>query len=268
MIELINSFFEIEELNVPVRQPFLSLFIFFTITWSNLGLTFGQTPQIQVATNTGEFIVQTVINKIEGNDILKKKTLTYKRSYVRENLNDNGQVTDRAKEEVVVIELNGNERMIEKNGKPVNKGKSSRPKIELLKVLEAVLKLNEFNVARIETLDNRPHFVINFKPKPRQKTGDSDVEEIIIRSEGVMYVDIEKFYIKQLSARMIRPYSRGGIFGWNIFSLTMANTEIVQEEFDGIVVMKSILITDRYSLFGGNTFEKHTYSYKDYQKKF
>mgnify|MGYP001607666049 CR=1 FL=1 len=126
-----------------------------------------------------------------------------------------------------------------------------------------MLKLDEFNIARIETLDNRPHYLINFQPKPRQRTDGNDVEEIIVRSEGVMYVDIEKFYIKQISAWMTRSYSRG----WGIFSLTRANVDMTQEEFGDIIVMKSIVITDRYSFFG-DTFEKQTYSYQDYQKKF
>ena len=224
-------------------------------------VSLSQTASIQAPLDTGEFIVRTVITRTKENDEIKKEKLTYKRVYTVDNLNDNEQVTDRKKEEVVVVELGGNERMIEKNGKPVNKGKASRPKIELIKVLEAVLKLDEFNIARIETLDNRPHYVINFQPKPGQRINGNDVEEIILRSEGVMYVDIEKFYIKRISAWMTRSYSRG----WGIFSLTRANVDMAQEEFEGIVVMKSIVIIDKYSFFG-DTFEKQIFLYKDYQK--
>ena len=44
------------------------------------------------------------------------------------------------------------------------------------------------------------------------------------------------------------------------------NKEMGQEEFNDIVVMSSVVITDRYSLFGGDTFEKQTYTYKDYRQ--
>lgn len=224
-------------------------------------ISLGQTASVQTPMSIGEFIARTVTTRTKENDEIKKEKLRYKRVYTVDNLNDNEQVVDREKEEVVVIEPGGNERMIEKNGKPVSKGKSSRPKIELIKVLEAMLKLDEFNIAGIETLDNRPHYVISFKPKSGQRTGSGDVEEIIVRSEGVMYVDIEKFYIKRISAWITRPYSRA----WGIFSLTRANLDMTQEEFGDIVVMKSIVLTDRYSLLFGSTFEKQTFLYKDYQ---
>lgn len=231
---------------------------------------YGQTPEIQIDASTGAFIVQTVIKRAKENDLVKKEKLTFKRVYTVHYLNDNGQVIDPdkpEKEEAVAIERDGKERMTEKkkNGKPVNPVNVSAPKFDLIKALEAVGKLDKFEVSRIEMFEGRPNYVISFEPKPGQRT-NGDVEEVIVRSEGMMYVDIEKFYIKKFSAWMVRPYSRGGIFGWNIFNLTQANIEMAQEEFNDIVVMSSVVITDKFSVFGVDTFEKQTYTYSDYRQ--
>lgn len=222
-----------------------------------------QTEPIQAPSNTADFIIQTVITKARENETVKRTKLSYKRVWTVDNLNDREQVIDRDKEEVVLIEPGGRERLVEKNGKPVRGGRSSSQRFEMIKVLEAMVKLDDFSVTKIETVDNRPHYVINFKPRPGQKT-DGDVEDILVRSEGVMYVDIERFYIKRLSAWMTKPYSRG----WGMFTLSRASIEIVEEEFEGIVVMKSLTVVDRYWALwrGGDVFEKQAYLYKDYQK--
>ena len=233
-------------------------------------VSLGQTIPIQAPPNTGEFIIQTVIKRAKESDLVKREKLTYKRIYTAHNLNDNEQIIDPQRperEEVVIIEYGGKERVIKKNknGRPVNLGNVSTPRFDLINALEAVAKLDNFEINRIEMFEGRPNYVINFKPKPGPRP-DGDVEDVIVRSEGVMYVDIEKFYIKKFSAWMVRPYSRGGIFGWNIFNLTRANIEMAQEEFNDIVVMSSVVITDKYSLFGGDTFEKQTYTYGDYRQ--
>ncbi len=224
----------------------------------------GQTPEIQVDASTGEFIIKTVLEKTTENEPLKREQLTYKRVYDVYNLNENEQVLNRAKEEVVLIEPGGRERLIEKDNKPVRGGNVSGQKFNLLTVFKALVKLHDFLVIRIEMLEERPYYVISFWPKPNQKSS-GDVENVIVRSEGVMYVDIEKFYIKRLSARTLRPYSPWRALGG--FTLSRADIEMVQEEFSGIVVMSSVTITDRYwSLTrGGTVFEKQTYAYKDYR---
>jgi len=227
----------------------------------------GQTTSIQIPPSIGEFIIRIVITRAIENNNIKREKLTYKRVYTVENLNDNEQVADTERQETILIEKNGIERMIEsiRNGKLVKNSRVSASRFELLKVLEAMIMLDDFAIIRIEFLDGRPCYVIFFKPRPGQKA-NGDVEEIIARSEGEIYIDIEKFYIRKLSARMIRPYARGGILGWSIFNLTRANIEMLQEEFEGIIVMGSVLIIDKYSLFGIETFEKQTYTYKDYQQ--
>lgn len=244
------------------------LFLSFALTCMMFGLPPAksagqtQTEPILAPPNTGEFIIQTVITKARENETVKRARLTYKRVWTVDNLNDNEQVTDREKKEVVLIEPGGMERLIEKNGKPVKGGKSSSQRFDMIKILEAMVKLDDFSITKIEMVDNRPYYVINFKPRPRQRTND-DVEDIIVRSEGVMYVDIEKFYIKRLSAWMTRPYSRA----WGMFNLSRANIEMVEEEFEGIIVMKSLTLVDRYWAFWrGNVFERQIYSYQDYQK--
>lgn len=224
----------------------------------------GQTPEIRVDPSTGEFIIKTVLEKTAENEPLKKATLTYQRIYDVYNLNEQEQVTNRAKEEVVLIEPGGRERLVEKDGKPVRDGSISGQKFNLLAVFKALTKLHNFSIVRIELVEGRPSYVISFKPKPNQKSS-GDVENVIVRSEGVMYVDIEKFYIQRLSARMLRPYSPWRALGG--FNLSRADIEMVQEEFDGIVVMKSVTITDRYwSVTRGTVFEKQTYTYQDYKQ--
>ena len=223
----------------------------------------GQTPEIRVDPSTGEFIMKTVLEKTRENEPLKRAALTYKRIYDVYNLNEREQVTTRAKEEVILIEPGGRERLVEKNGQPVRGGTASGQKFNLLTVFEALMKLHSFSIIRIELVEDRPSYVISFWPKPNQRSS-GDVENVIVRSEGVMYVDIEKFYIKHLSARMLRPYSPWRALGG--FTLSRADIEMVQEEFGGIVVMRSVVITDRYwSLTRGTVFEKQIYTYKDYQ---
>jgi hypothetical protein len=227
-----------------------------------------QTDIISAPANTGEFIIRTVINRAKENDVIKKEKLTYKLIYTVNNLNNNEQVTDTEKQETILVEKGGKEQALElmRNGRPINKGnKISMPRFELLKILEAMIRLDDFIVEKIEPTDDRLYYIVTFKPKPKQKT-TGDAEEVIVRSEGKMYVDIEKFYIKKLSAWLTKTYSRVGMLGMNIFNLRRANIEIEQEELDGIIVMKSAVIIDKYSLFGVETFEKQSYSYKDYQK--
>ena len=248
------------------RRLFLTFIVACLGVGPGIKVLSSQTTSIQAPPDTGKFIIQTVITKARENDKIKKEKLIYKRTYSVENLNDKEQVTDQEKKEVVIIELGGQERMIEKNGKsgkPENQGKASKTKIDLINVLEAVLKVDEFNVAKIDIMGDRPYYVINFKPKPNQNDKGGDVEDIIVRSEGVMYVDIEKFYIKKISAWMTRPYSRAG----GLFNLSRANIEMAEEEFEGIIVMRSVTIIDKYwsILKGGTVFEKQTYEYKDYQ---
>lgn len=237
--------------------------LIFCLVWLGVAsVSLGQTTPIEAPSNTGEFIIQTVITKARDNETAKRARLTYKKIYEVYNLDNNEQVIDRDKKEVVLIEPGGMERLVEKNDKPVKGGRSSSQKFDMIRVLEAMVKLDDFNVSKIEMVDNRPHYVIDFKPRPGQRANGDVEEDVIVRSEGVIYIDIEKFYIKRLSAWMTRPYSRA----WGMFNLSRANIEMVEEEFGGIVVMRSATIVDRYwSILKGTVFEKQTYTYQDYQ---
>ncbi len=210
-----------------------------------------------------EFIIQKVIHKIAENEV-SKKTLTYKRVHIIENLDDKEQVTDKEKEEVTLIEIGGKESVIWLNGKQVKRSKTSQPDFDLVKALNAMSKLDEFQIIRLEMIDSRPYYLISFKAKSGIRAR-GDVEDIMVRSEGEMYVDIEKFYIKKLTAKLIREYER--CFG--CFKLMRADFTVEQEEFDGIIVMKSITIIDKfYALKNfGVTFERKTYTYKDYGRE-
>ena len=210
-----------------------------------------------------EFIIQKVINKIAENEVAKK-SLTYKRIHTIENLDNKEQVTDKEREEIALIEVGGKESIIWLNGKQVKRDKTSQPDFDLVKALNAMAKLDEFRINGLEMIGGRPCYLISFKAKP-EITAKGDLEDIMMRSEGEMYVDIEKFYIKKLSAKLIREYER--CFG--CFKLMRADFTVEQEEFGGIVVMKSITIIDKFFALKnfGITFERKTYTYKDYEKK-
>lgn len=196
---------------------------------------------------------------------MSKKSLTYKRVLVIENLDDREGVTDKEREEVTLIEAGGKESVVWLNGKQVKINKTSQPDFDLVRALNAMVKLDEFRISSLEMIGGRPYYLISFEARPGVRAR-GDVEDIMIRSKGEMYVDIEKFYIKKLTAKLVREYER--CFG--CFKLMRADFTVEQEEFEGIVVMKSITIVDRfYALKNfGVTFERKTYTYKDYEKKY
>lgn len=221
-----------------------------------------QTAEIHSPT---EFIIRTVIKNIQENDIIKRKTLAYKRIHKIENLDEKEQIIDKEKEEITQIDIGGKETVVWLNRKPVKRRQATPPDFDMVEALQAMAKLDEFIVISLEMFDSRPCYLISFKAKPAVRA-QGDVENIIVRSEGEMYVDIEKFYIKKLSARLVREYGRC----WGCFKLFRADFIVEQEEFEGIVVMKSITIIDKfYALKNfGMTFEKKTYTYQDYRKQF
>ena len=224
-----------------------------------------QKPQIPVAPDTGESIIKYVLARAKENELQKKELLTYQRVFTINNLDDNEEEIDTEREEVVLIDFGGKEKVIEAklHGKPVKKNKTTSPRFNLMNILDAMIKLDNFNVVRIEKIEDRHFYVISFNPKSKMKP-NGDTEDVIIRSEGEIYVDIEKFYIKKLSARLIRDYERA----LGLFSLSRANIEMELDEFKGIVVMKSIILVDKYwIIFKGSTFEKQKFTYKDYRKK-
>ncbi len=210
--------------------------------------------------NPVEFIMKKVLVNTKEQDTIKSEKLVYKRAYILEDLNDNAEVTKREKEEVTLIQKDGVEKIISSSSR---NSKISSPRFDLIKALETLTKFDDFEMVRIDMLGARPYYLINFKPKiaNRPKAND-DVEEIIIRSEGWMYVDLEKFYIKQIAVGITKSYSRG----WGIFNLDRANLEMSQTEFKGIIVMDYVTLIDRYSFFGFTTFEKQTWTYQDYQQ--
>lgn len=210
-------------------------------------------------TNPADFIIETTLKKAEENEALKRK-LVYKRSYRVNDLNNSGQPKNTKKDETVLVGPDGKEQLLEPDGQVAKTGKPSAPKYDLLRIMSLMRKLDEFELERIEMINNRPYYVINFKPKPKQKVY-TDEEEIIIRSEGTIYIDIEKFYIWHMTAHMTSSYRR-----FLVFNLNQAGLDIHQEEFEKTIVVKSLTIIARYSLFGVSTFEKRGFLFDDYQK--
>ncbi len=242
------------------------------IVFTTLGLFFSQTSPGALAQEAQpnspvEFIIQKVIQNISENE-MAKKALTYKRVHTIENLDNNEQTTDTEKHEITLIEVGGKETIIWLNGKSMKRRQDTPPDFDMLKSLRAMYKLDQFQILSMEMCDDRPCYVISFEARPGV-TGSNKEEDVIVRSEGKMYVDIEKFYIKKLSARLIREYERC----WGCFKLLRTDFTIEQEEFEEIIVMKSITIIDRFYALknrfthpGGMTFERKTYIYEDYRR--
>lgn len=246
-----------------LKHPFFQCIVMLLVIGLKNEPSAGQSTQILIAPDTGESIMRSVIAKTKENEVVKKDLLTYKRVYTLDNLNDSGQVTDRKKQEVTSIDFGGKEETVEVNGKPVKRAKSTSPRFNLINVFDAILKLDDFNIIRIDKLGDRHFYVINFKPKPGAKPND-DIENVIVRSEGELYIDIETFYIKRLSARLVRSYERA----WGMFSLARANVEMEFQDFDNINVVKSVTLIDKYwVILKGDTFEKQVFVYQGYQRK-
>ena len=207
--------------------------------------------------NPAEFIMRTVIQRALENDDLKKKHLEYKRTYKIEDLNSREEPTRLKKNEVTFIS-NGLEKLIEKDGQPVKNGSGSAPGINFDNALANFYEFS-LNEKPIIMMAGRAYHVINFKPK-RNKNPNGDIEEILSRLTGTIYIDIEKLFIYKLNAKLAESYKRG----WFIYKLGRADIELEQKEFENIVVVNYFKVIDKYYVFGVETFERQMITYTDY----
>lgn len=210
--------------------------------------------------NPAEFIMKTVIQRALENDGLKKAHLEYKRTYKIEDLNSREEPTRLKKNEVTFIS-NGLEKLIEKDGRPVRGGSSSAPGINFDNALANFYEFSSHENPVIMMAD-RAYYVINFKPK-RNRDPNGDVEEILARLTGTIYIDVEKLFIYKLKAKLTESYKRG----WFIYKLGRADIELEQKEFENIVVVNYFKVIDKYYVFGVETFERQMVTYTDYTYK-
>ncbi|MEX2090877.1 MAG: hypothetical protein WD989_01940 [Candidatus Paceibacterota bacterium] len=220
----------------------------------------GQNP-----TKPVEFIMNKALERARQNELLKRDKLTYERVYIAYNLNEKEEpIKPEKKRETVLVEKGGVEKVMDKNGRYYTKtGGASGPRFDMIRALESMTKFQDLEIVRIDMIGDRPFYLINFKPRTDRSRPrpTNDIEEVIVRSAGWIYIDIEKFHIKQLAGWMTRPYSRA----WGFFSLTRANFDITQEELEGVVVIKDVKVIDKYSVFGFDTFERQTWEYTNYR---
>lgn len=228
-----------------------------TIIWSLLTVCFPVAAWAQNQ-NPADFIMRTVIQRARVNDDNKKLHLTYKKTYVIEELNEQGNAVKTKGKEVVLVLQGGNEKLIEKDEKSVKRGFSSAKPINLN---EALATRYEYTMdsPNIIMIDNRAYHVINFKPKDGVRAND-DLEEVMSRLEGTIYIDLENLYIYRLIANLIKSYRT-----WIFFNLISAHLEIQGGEFEKIAVMKDMTVVIKYSVAGFDNFERRIFSYSEYQ---
>ena len=90
------------------------------------------------------------------------------------------------------------------------------------------------------------------------------MKEIMNRSAGKMYVDLENLYVQRFESNMTSAYKKA----WGIFQLKQADLVLEQGEVDTaegkIIVTMSTTIKYRYSLFG-ETRGIRSWTYEDYR---
>ena len=215
---------------------------------------FGQDNQ-----NPAEFIMKAVSQRAIENEKVKEINTEYKKSYIIEDLNKKEQSVRKKKDEVELVSK-GKGKIIERFGRPVSAGPSSMPNINFSRALT----FYDFSMAEIPIImeNGRAYHVINFKPSKKARP-KGDMEEILARMAGNIYIDVENLFIYRLNASLTKEYSRG----WFIYRLARADIALKQMEFQGMIVVESLVITDKYYVFGSETFERQTLTYTDYVYK-
>ena len=206
--------------------------------------------------NPADFIMRAVSQKTIENERIKEVNTEYKRRYVIEDLNRLEQTTRKKKDEVQLVSK-GKGKVIERFGRPVSGGSPSMPNINFSRALD----FYDFSMAETPIVmeNGRAYHVINFKPSKNARP-KGDMEEILARMAGNIYIDVEKLFIYRISASLTKEYSRG----WFIYRLGRADIILKQKEFQDMIVVESLTITDKYFIFGSETFERQTLTYTDY----
>jgi len=209
--------------------------------------------------NPANFIMKAVAQRATENERVKEALIEYKRGYVIKDLNSKEEEGRKKKDEVELVK-SGRSRVIERFGKPVkNDGGGSTPNINFAK---AMADFYDFNMALtpLVMIDERAYHVIDFRPTRSTPHPKGDLEKILARMAGTIYIDVEKLFIHKLEAKLVKEYSRG----WFVYRLSRADITLKQMEFNNIVVVESLEVIDTYYIFGVETFEKQTITYTDY----
>ena len=209
--------------------------------------------------NPADFIMKAVAQRAAENERLKKTAVEYKKSYIIKDLNSKGEEGRKKKDEVELV-VKGKGKIIERFGRPIkNGGVGSTPNIDFAK---AMADFYDFNMAPtpLVMINGRAYHVIEFGPTRGTPHPKGDLEEILARMAGTIYIEIENLSIYKIRAKLVKEYSRI----LSIYKLHRADIELTQMEFNNIVVVDSLIIIDKYSIFGVEILEKQIITHKDY----
>ena len=209
--------------------------------------------------NPANFIMGAVAQRAIENEKVKEGAIEYRRNHVIKELNSKEEEGRKKKDETELVK-NGRGRVIERFGKPVkNGGNGTTPNINFTK---AMTDFYDFSMAPtpLIMIDGRAYHVIEFRPTKGTPRPKGDLEEILARMAGTIYIDVEKLFIYRLDAKLIKEYSRG----WFVYRLSRASIKLKQMEFNDIVVVDSLEVIDKYHIFGVETFEKQLITFSNY----
>lgn len=226
----------------------------------------------QDSQNPATTIMQKVVEKMKVNEELKHKHLIFKKRFVDTKLDDSGKPKRTITDQIVEVKPpKGDEVLIQEDGEAKNKKQYSGGEFE--KIIEALSLLFNYEMARptadcptcpLISKNGKAYLVINFLASGNVKTNGDDVKEIMNRSAGKIYVDVENLYIHRFESNLINTYERG----WGIFQLKQADSVLEQGEINTpegkVIVVTSSTIRYRYSFFG----EKlgiRSWTYDDYR---
>lgn len=209
-----------------------------------------------------KWIMGIVVEKAKENEKQKRDSVTYDKRVIKSNLQRNPpQILETSVYQVCGQKGQSFERLVEKDGRPV---RNARPKMSMLDLNSILLERYDFNLEGEELKEGRWYYIISFKPKePIEKLPfENRYDEGINRTSGQLYVDIEKFYLRQMDGKLTNTFPKAlGIFEMKDFTILFE-----QEEFEGVTVPSHLVLTYRYRVFWGETHEKLEYTYSNRQK--
>lgn len=223
--------------------------------------------------NPATVIMQKVIEKMKSNEELKHKHLNFKKNYIDTKLDDSGKPKKISTNQVIEVRPpKGEEILVQEDGEPKNKKQNSGGEFE--KIMEALSSLFNYEMA-IPTTEcptcpliskaDKAYLVINFKANGKVKANGNDVKEIMNRSAGKIYIDLDSLYVQRFESNLTKTYERGW---WGIFQLKQADLILEQGEIDTaegkIIIVTSTTIKYRYSLLG-ETRGIRSWTYGDYR---
>ena len=209
-----------------------------------------------------KWIMGIVVAKAQENEKIKRSHITYDKKVIKYNF----EINPPKIMETSIYQIYGQngqsfEKLVQRNGQPV---RNARPEIGMADFNSILLERYNFNLNREELIDGRWYYVIDFRPRePIDKLPlKNRLDEGINRTAGYLYIDMEKYYLKQMKGHLIASFGKG----LNIFEMQDFTFLFEQEIFEGVVVPSSIVLTYKYRVFWGETREKLEYTYSNRRK--